>query len=825
MRSKFSIALLVLVCCTTLSAQNLLTNPSFTNPAIPDAAPGNCPGTDTVPNASFPGWNDVVGTVDRNGTYAGPECLDGAYAGRSSSSDGAWYLYQTVSNLPSEQGDYLFSGLWMRYQAHGDATYRIQIREGTSPTAGTVIAEFSETKSGAYAHPDFAWLPFAVQGTKQAGVTDLTVVVKNEKPNIIWGWSMYVDECALAEATCDPLPSITSVSPDWGARGSVANLTITGQGFINGLTEVSLQGGGTTVESTDEVVTDGGQTVTASLDLTGVAGGNYTLIVSVNPPSCPTVSTDFLVVLEAFSNGSFESPVVGACTPDTTNPADWRVSETGEWGFTDAVNLSGGFSEATIPNLPTCPPKDGDQYGTTVTNRSSTSSHSEVYQTFQVTQNSNYTFSGWFASSGQVNVNMAILEGGLAGTVVADEDVILGQATSDWSYFLVTAPVTTPYATVVWKNNVSTAGYSSPADGDFISASHADALMVEECANPNAITLNTVTPVEAVNDQPVTLTIGGSGFDGSESVMLVDDEGKLTLASSVVHDSQAGTLDATIDISAGPTRTGSHDLIVKQGGCVKTFTDAILIVGDQFRNGDFDLPDVGDTDPCDLQRIAGYPDAWYAELDDQSGLVRNGEAPPPTVCPSPNGGNFGSLTGSGTGMRAKQTIAVVPGWEYRFGGYFAAYGGSVGIELWDGDSKLTEINSQFVTSGWSSDWVYGEVTGSAASSVMTVVVSFYEGTQAGGAHFDGLIFEPTITCNDPFADADGDGDVDQVDFAVFQKCFTGSNYAGELPDECKCFDRIDNQGLIDGSIDQFDWGKFEACASGPDVPANPACDD
>ena len=72
-----------------------------------------------------------------------------------------------------------------------------------------------------------------------------------------------------------------------------------------------------------------------------------------------------------------------------------------------------------------------------------------------------------------------------------------------------------------------------------------------------------------------------------------------------------------------------------------------------------------------------------------------------------------------------------------------------------------------------------------------------------------------LCCPDPFADADGDTDVDQEDFAALQACFTG---AGEsfTDANCECFDR-DNGGVGDGDIDQDDWGEFEACATGPDV--------
>jgi hypothetical protein len=76
-------------------------------------------------------------------------------------------------------------------------------------------------------------------------------------------------------------------------------------------------------------------------------------------------------------------------------------------------------------------------------------------------------------------------------------------------------------------------------------------------------------------------------------------------------------------------------------------------------------------------------------------------------------------------------------------------------------------------------------------------------------------------CSTPFADADLDGDVDQLDFAAFQACFSGPGPVS-LNAVCKCFDR-DNSGAGDQDVDMDDLAKFEACASGPGVQLNPAC--
>jgi hypothetical protein len=82
---------------------------------------------------------------------------------------------------------------------------------------------------------------------------------------------------------------------------------------------------------------------------------------------------------------------------------------------------------------------------------------------------------------------------------------------------------------------------------------------------------------------------------------------------------------------------------------------------------------------------------------------------------------------------------------------------------------------------------------------------------------------PAPECPNPRYDADRDGDVDQLDFAAFQLCYTAS-YGG-VGAGCDCFDWNPAMGQGDGDVDVEDWGLFELCASGPGVPANPLCDD
>jgi hypothetical protein len=74
-------------------------------------------------------------------------------------------------------------------------------------------------------------------------------------------------------------------------------------------------------------------------------------------------------------------------------------------------------------------------------------------------------------------------------------------------------------------------------------------------------------------------------------------------------------------------------------------------------------------------------------------------------------------------------------------------------------------------------------------------------------------------CGTPWADHDGDSDVDLADFAALQACPTSSPPMSEY---CTCLDRD-----ADGQVTLVELAGFADClaSSGPDVAADPACGD
>lgn len=78
--------------------------------------------------------------------------------------------------------------------------------------------------------------------------------------------------------------------------------------------------------------------------------------------------------------------------------------------------------------------------------------------------------------------------------------------------------------------------------------------------------------------------------------------------------------------------------------------------------------------------------------------------------------------------------------------------------------------------------------------------------------------EPLCSQHIIWADADGDNDVDQDDFAVFQRCYSGTDHLAPSEDSwCECLD-FDGKSAVEAS----DLTEWEKCATGPGITWSPA---
>ncbi len=198
------------------------------------------------------------------------------------------------------------------------------------------------------------------------------------------------------------------------------------------------------------------------------------------------------------------------------------------------------------------------------------------------------------------------------------------------------------------------------------------------------------------------------------------------------------------------------------------------------------------------------------------------------------GDNHGSIDGRDLGY-AFQTVTVIPNRGVTLTGWIA--GGNTGektyrhaIRVLDGDETGAVLAELEQTSPPGLPWTEFELAGAPSGYAATVEwgYSFVESgwVTAVATHVDELVLvQAPAACNDPFADADGDSDVDHSDFGVFQMCYTGTNGgvpSGEGYEYCPCFDV---EGVPGDDVDQADLAAFEACGSGPGITADDTCDD
>jgi hypothetical protein len=145
----------------------------------------------------------------------------------------------------------------------------------------------------------------------------------------------------------------------------------------------------------------------------------------------------------------------------------------------------------------------------------------------------------------------------------------------------------------------------------------------------------------------------------------------------------------------------------------------------------------------------------------------------------------------------------------------------------EGEPDVWRYVKDYPETHWFHTWIDrpavlgGEVGlsgGACCLEDLTCIETDWEDCELQGGTFRGFgtLCAEITCCHYPWADADGDGDVDQVDFGIWQSCYTGPG-GGILPG-CECFDR-NNSGSVDGN----DFNEFMNCYTGANVAFNPLC--
>ncbi len=120
------------------------------------------------------------------------------------------------------------------------------------------------------------------------------------------------------------------------------------------------------------------------------------------------------------------------------------------------------------------------------------------------------------------------------------------------------------------------------------------------------------------------------------------------------------------------------------------------------------------------------------------------------------------------------------------------------------------------------DWSYANSNVSIGTGSLD---DYADSSDAGGTWINHgndfpYFIQVTANCGLPYIrfDYDGDGDVDPLDFAVFQGCGAGASVPHDGSPDCV---RSDPDG--DGDVDSDDFAAFQRCHSGDGNPADPNC--
>lgn len=284
-------------------AQNLLVNGSFAEPPATPCAEAGAPYH----------WTTSSLVLMRNSTANPQPCPDdGYYATFISTCGGAKAsAFQTVAPVIPGQV-YMLHGSWANAliaYPPAAATITMELHDGTDPGGGASTAATISVVAG---QTTSEFTPFVVAHC--AGRTSLTVVWRVD---VVSGWADFVchaDDLSLDAASTAPL-SVSSIVDNAGGgatapSGRMANVTVTGTGFVSGNTSLVLRRDGLpTITGTGIQVTLDGESLTCDLDLTNAVAGLWT--VAVTAFDCmPATLPDGFEVTEPLS------PVVADCDDD-----------------------------------------------------------------------------------------------------------------------------------------------------------------------------------------------------------------------------------------------------------------------------------------------------------------------------------------------------------------------------------------------------------------------------------------------------------------------------------------------------------------------------
>ncbi len=439
-----------------IDALNVVAAGPFENGGFENPDPGNTGCSAATENIGPTRWqfNELGGFGFTTALYRDeldifpPSCPppDGAhYASSTSNAPGTAQemdrVFQTISVTPATT--YTFFG-FLAGGGNNDVFLELLDGDGNSTTELGSFEVYSGT--GAY-----DWTFAAVSGTPTGSLmtAQYRIHLTGAGPHAMHADDMNVEVCS------NPI-TVTGVTPSSGVNtGTVTITNLAGTDFNTSVTpKVLLSGGGRTIEATNAVVA-GTTQITCEFDLTGLASGDYDVIVLHD--GCVDILEDgFLVVTSMLLNGGFEDPTVPLnCGSLANSPSGWNFNDD-------------RFRDHFV-HQPTCPnPQTGGHYGSMTTGADRGFQDQHAWQTISVTPGQVYSFGGWFAGGGTNRVTIRLRDGGLAGTILAETivyDCTSSCSAYDWTEDSVTAMAPGSVMTVEWHMSNATDDSATHADG------------------------------------------------------------------------------------------------------------------------------------------------------------------------------------------------------------------------------------------------------------------------------------------------------------------------------------------------------------------------
>jgi len=691
-----------------------------------------------------------------------------------------------------------------------------------------------------------------------------------------------IDDVKLFSSTCSAQPDVTDTSPNAVYLGTTSvPLTLTGTN-LTGMNQVRLRAAGTAGDGY-ECTNLGGliksaTSLTATLDLTGLPAGVYDVIAvppidaNWDPADCNPVViargfeiVDSSVEQNLLGNASFEvvkETVFGETYSDAVGSAAMWFGDYLKDPSKEPNPTYIDFGSDFFAIWGTWSSSKGEP-GTETTN---------TWQTVAVEPGSTVHFEGWLdcnadspsTSKATVNVWDGDIGGTLIGTASIDETTPgtepANPLTGTWVKIVITGPSNSGQVTVQFTTEL-TANWTAPA-GVFADAFKLTASPI--CSDPLNPWIAYPTSAKSNTDPTVTIT-GGSNLDEVSAVSLVRLTNRASQPDSVVPGTVLSQTPTRLVVSFPMERddhpTGIYNIVLEKpssppanlafsrvqprtkGAGAPRYqpnVPATFANGFSFQplllNGDFEAE--GKHTSKNVPITIGWTSLGVTNpvYDGSTHTPPDDDNPPwGANKETDNRGSVSEGSPSSNARIVQEGIPVRPNYGLTLTGWI--YGGSDGgpyfhqVLIRDGDANANIIGQyQLANAGGETGWQPVSMV-DAMPTQSTVTVEWGHtpnGSTTYGTvttHVDQLLLvQEKATCSPIFADADNDGDVDQIDFAAFQECFTGDE--GIMPTgtryDCGCFDVA---GATPNLITQADLTVFERCATGPGIPAAYDCAD